>query len=599
MARSIPLMEERLVPVLEPVEAATVVWRRDPDDWFEFRVPGSLECVPLDRIAEGLGEWVVPTGGERLGHTLTFPLPEQLVGFPTVSVDAPDGTIIELIFQEGHDVGASPWLDTNRFRWARYTCSEGPNEFTAYDYESLKWIQIHVRGNTRPVVVHSLGVLRRTLPVEQAPRVVTSDTALARLLAACLNTVRNSAIDSVVDGHGRERQQYSGDVAHQLFTIRAVLGNTSLPARFLRTYSEGITRTGYFMDTWPAFDRTVRIAQRELGLSPWGPILDHGVQFVFDNWNHYWETGREEDLRESYPRLLVFAEYLHSLETDAGLMPVEQLGVPCVWIDHDGYREQRDKQCAFTLYVSAMLTHALAPLARLFGDRERAAVFEQRGESLREAAVSAFWDTERRVFVNNLPWTPDRERHRTCDRSLANAVLFDQCPEADIDAALEILAAAPSAMGLSYPPNAIWRYRALSRGGRIQTFLDEARSTWSRMPSVIANNSLSENFRPRADWYNQWSHAAIAPINIVFAEVAGIRALEPGYRVVQVAPQLGDVDELSLDFRTVAGTIAFEARRADDGIHDVVVTSPRHVELRTVSAPDVRIRQVTGAEEES
>ena len=65
-----------------------------------------------------------------------------------------------------------------------------------------------------------------------------------------------------------------------------------------------------------------------------------------------------------------FADYLHSIRGKDGLLPVENLGIPQVWIDHSAYQRQRHKQCAFNLYAAAMLEHALAPIARARGDHQ-------------------------------------------------------------------------------------------------------------------------------------------------------------------------------------------------------------------------------------
>ena len=158
-------------------------------------------------------------------------------------------------------------------------------------------------------------------------------------------------------------------------------------------------------------------------------MLDHGVGFNFDCWNHYLETGDLAALDEPYPRLLRFADYLESIRGKDGLLPVENLGIPQVWIDHVAYRQQRHKQCAFNLYAAAMLEHALAPHGP--GPRRRAAgrgVRPPRPRDLAAATVRRFWSPERGLFVNNLPWLDEEKTPRLCDRSLATAILFDQCP---------------------------------------------------------------------------------------------------------------------------------------------------------------------------
>ena len=48
----------------------------------------------------------------------------------------------------------------------------------------------------------------------------------------------------------------------------------------IRTYAQGQNKEGWFKDCWPAWDRCERLWQKSLGLTQWGPILDHGVNFV-------------------------------------------------------------------------------------------------------------------------------------------------------------------------------------------------------------------------------------------------------------------------------------------------------------------------------
>ena len=94
------------------------------------------------------------------------------------------------------------------------------------------------------------------------------------------------------------------------------------------------------------------------------------------------------------------------------MLPVENLGIPTVWIDQDAYRQQRHKQCAFNLYAAAMLRHALAPVADSFGDAERATRYRQMGDKLREATVRRFWSHEEGLFIDNLPWLAEEGQPR-------------------------------------------------------------------------------------------------------------------------------------------------------------------------------------------
>ena len=86
-----------------------------------------------------------------------------------------------------------------------------------------------------------------------------------------------------------------------------------------------------------------------------------------------------------------------------------------------------------------------------------------------------------------------------CDRSLATAVLFDQCPQGEAEAAVRVLAECPPEMGFSYPANAGWRLWALGKGGRADVIVKDFRERWANMESVLLNNTLQEDWHALPD----------------------------------------------------------------------------------------------------
>ncbi len=593
--RQIPAVSETPVPAARLAETGSVQWKRDPNDWFDFRVPDSFRIQrDASVIAPIAGPWRIAATSEGRGAYATFEFRDQVSGWPYFTIDAPAGTIVELIPQESHDPAKTAWLDTHFFSWSRFICKEGENRFESFDYECLRWLQLHVRNASRAVTIRDVGVRRRQFPWPHDPSIKTSDAALQRLFDASVNTLRNSAVETVVDGMGRERQQYSGDGAHQLHAIRYAFGETRLGRRYLRTFSEGLTKDGYFLDCWPAGDRLARIPQREMDAAFWGPLLDHGVGFNFDCWNHYMETGEREAVVEAYPKLVRFAEYLWALRGTAGLLPVENLGIPNVWMDHNAYKKQRHKQCAFNLYAAAMFVHALAPLAGLMGDRKSSHSYRQKGEELLAATVRCYWNPDRGTFVNNLPWAAEEGEIRLCDRSLATAILFDQCPGGNTAASVRALAECPPEMGLSYPANQGWRMWALARHRRVDVILQELRSRWATMRSVRENNTLQEDWQAPTDGTAEWSHCPLAPLFVTFMDLAGIRPLSPGFEHCRIQPQLGDLPDLELTSWTPHGPIEFSAK-SEAGGHRVRLKLPGGCQAELVVPEASRVSGLTMA----
>ncbi|MCX6143446.1 MAG: alpha-L-rhamnosidase N-terminal domain-containing protein [Ignavibacteriales bacterium] len=575
--RSIPMLREYKVPAKQLAESLWIRWKRSPEEYFDSSTTDSYEAVRSSSAEQiDATSWKTKLDG-ALGAALTFEFEEQIVGWPCFTIDAPEGTVIELMVQESHEVGGPPLLNTQFYAWTRFVCRKGVNDFETFDFESCRWMQLHIHGTTGGVVIRNVGVRRRVFPWPDSPGIRCSEPALQRLFDASVNTLYNSAQETIVDGMARERQQYSGDGGHQLHAIYSAFGDTRLTARYMTTFSQGMTIDGYFLDCWPAYDRLARLMERQLQLTFWGPLLDHGVGFNFDCWHHYLYTGDLEALREPYPRLLRFFNYLKSIRTREGLLPAENLGVPSLYIDHNAYKKQRHKQGAFNLYTAAMLEHALAPLCDAFGDRRWGAEAREVGAALLKQTVKMFWDRKRGIFIDNLPWLNEEKEVRLSDRTLATSVLFDQCPGGKVKPAIDALASLPPEMGFSYPANAGWRLWALAKGGRSEVLVKDLRTRWAPMDSVRLNNTLQEFWIEKPDSTSQWSHCAVVPLYVLYMSIAGIKALEPGFRRYEIVPQFADIEALSLTANTVQGPIRVETNGLP-GNRVITLQTPSHGE---------------------
>lgn len=586
--REIAKMEESRVSVDKLTESYWILWKRPPEEYFECEPPNSFEAERTACAREiAPGAWCVSLDGKR-GAALNFELKDQVVGWPYFTIDAPEGTIVEIMVHEAHRVGGPALLNSHYHSWSRFICKPGENQFRTFDYESCRWIQLHIHNAQGEVKVCDVGVLRRVYAWPNAPQVQCSDAVLQRLFDATVNTLHNCAQETLVDGMARERQQYSGDCGHQLHAIYFTFGETKQPARYIKTFSQGMTKDGYFLDCWPAYDRLARLMERQLDLTGWGPILDHGVGLNFDCYHHYLYTGDRKALEEPYPRLLRFAEYLQSIVDKNGLLPVENLGIPSVWIDHDAYQKQSHKQCVFNLYAAAMFEHALAPICRAFGDEPHARRSTEFGQSLLAAAVKRYWSPERGVFVANLPWLAEEGGIRYCDRSLATSILFDQCPGGAIQNAARILLECPPEMGFAYPANAGWRLWALGKIGRADAILNDLRNRWAIMDSVVINNTLQEVWKATFDGGTQWSHCPVAPLFTLFMNVAGIKPLEPGFSRCEIDPQLADLNELNLTAHTVKGPILFHSQ-GRLGARTLEITLPKEIQGELILPEEEKI----------
>ena len=99
------MMRETWVSAAPLVEQHRIKWKRPIAEYFAVRPPKAYEAE-VTQAAQPAGEnaWRLELDPER-GTTLTFALPEQWVGWPGITIEAPAGTTLEMMTQDGHAVG--------------------------------------------------------------------------------------------------------------------------------------------------------------------------------------------------------------------------------------------------------------------------------------------------------------------------------------------------------------------------------------------------------------------------------------------------------------------------------------------------------------
>ncbi|MBW3469752.1 alpha-L-rhamnosidase N-terminal domain-containing protein [Arthrospiribacter ruber] len=579
--RTVPLILEKPVHDFQLKEVHTLNWNTSIEEYFDFKTENAFQ---VDQIIDGFSEkgatweFEVPKS-QNQGLVLSFEMQEHAIGWPFVTISCSEGTTVEMLVQQGHELlkRGGPALINNNFNsWTRFICKEGENQFMSFDYESVKWIQLHIHHAVGTVKISHPGLLRRVYDFPFQPTVETSHEGFNRLLGACINTVWNNSHDTIVDCVGRERQQYSGDIGHMIHALHVGFGEGQLPYRFVDTFSQGLTLGGFFMDSWPAYDRLNRLAQRQLDLTPWGVLLDHSVGFCYDCWNHYLYSGKKEDLEEAFPRLLRFFELIQSSLDNEGLLQVENLGVNAIWMDTDSYKAVRDKQCAYNLYVASMLKLALAPLAAEFGlDALKNQMFDM-SLKLAEKVEAKFYLASEGLLVINLPWLDEDKEKRTCERSLAHWVLGGFVPKSSKKAVLNELTTLPKRLGRCYPANTIWTYWACSALGNTEFILKDFDQRWLPMLSVKENNTIQEHWQAEKDTQNQLSHAGIAPFYAAYMCFAGIEVIRPGGSLVRVKPQPASLEKLKLTYHTSYGPMGFNCQ-GKKGNRKLILSIPKGV----------------------
>lgn len=553
--RSIPMMNESMGDARLTFEG-TITWKGNPNDYWDFETPNLFTVTPAE-LKPALHEG---------SYVMRYELSECMSGWPIVYLDSSPGVIVEVSVQESVSKD-DKWLNPKFHGYSRHITMQGDYSFTTFDYETGGVIQLHIDvPKGAHCRIRAVKFKRRRLLTDEAPSAHTNIASIDSVLTAAHNTLVNSCQDIVVDGMGRERQQYSGDCGHQLHVARQAHNLNSISKRFLKTFAHGQTLSGVWFDSWPGYDRYARVGQRQIGATGWGPLVDHSIGFVCDHVHHWLQTGDRQPYEQNKAKILKFLGYLDTIRDDNGMLRVQALGNEAVWIDHEAYKTQEQKQLAFNLYEAYM--HCL--LAVIDGH-------EPRLDPQLDASVGRY--TRDLKLVNN---PLSKANFEIDDRALAHYIWL----HANTDWKHEALAGAIQSLvnqkcTQSYPANSVWRHWAYAQVGRVDLILDELKTKWRNMNSIGECNTLSEFWTAKPNTNDLMSHCAVSPTIMMHQAVLGLGYFRDGR--LRLRPQLAYLPKFAIKSHTPKGIIEFGAERIGE-VHLCQLTKPKGLELILCSA---------------
>lgn len=568
LPRSIPMMSEQIVNAKKWF-AGRVKWKGNPNDYWDFGVPDLFSVSTI-------------SVGDVIKHKsliLRYELSECMTGWPLVYLEATPGVIVEVSMQESVRPRDN-WLNPKFYGYFRHITMKGDYSFTPYDYETGRYIQLHIDIPANgECTIKRVAFKRRRLIRDAFREVETGIDSVDTVLTAAHNTLINSCQDVVVDGMARERQQYAGDGTHQLHAARQAHGLNSISKRFLRTFAHGQMLNGVWFDSWPGYDRYARVGQRQIGATKWGPLVDHSIGFVCDHVHHWLQTGDRQPYEENKPKILKFLGYLDTIRDDHGMLRCHSLGAEAVWMDHEAYKNQEQKQLALNLYEAYM--HCL--LAMIDG-------LEPRIDPFLTKNIDRFLKDGK--LVNN-PFA--KTKHEIDDRALAHFIWLNAMTDWNHEAhSAAINALVHHKCTHSYPANSVWRHWAYAQVGRVDLILDELKSKWRNMNSIDECNTLSEFWTARPNTNDLMSHCAVSPTIMMHQAVLGLGNFRDGR--LRLRPQLAYLPKFAIKSHSPKGVIEFTAEAAF-GQHNCTLRKPKGLELILCTAhPPERVDSSIPAE---
>ncbi len=502
---------------------------RFPFDWFtdesQVRMGMALELpfrpgdAPMGELVErpiplwkdyGLKEY---PSVRQSGDTLYCKLPYNCHFSPWLKVEGPAGRVISM--KSDHDV-----VTGEKCVSAEYVTKDGVQE-----YENFGWLTGELMMYIVPSDVKVLEVKFRETGYDTGftGTFSCSDPFLNEYWNKAQRTLYICMRDTYYDCPDRERAQWWGDEVNELNEAFYLMDRKAdrLAWKGIMELVRWQKPDGVLYAPIPCSNYFKELPMQILNSIGW---------FGFHNYWFY--SGDDSFIADVYPAV---HKYLHEVwELDAEGLPVYRTGA-WDWPDA-GAHQDRFAQLHFWYYLAL---HAEAVFAKMLGKEKDVEEDQAMMSRIGSVLNTKFWNGSAYITpgFNDLP----------DDRVQALAVISGLAYEDRFPAIKKVFAERFNATTYMFP----YVLDALYTMGEPQMALDRMRKMY---PTIMKDecSTLYEHWNYEGSCNHAWAGAGV--ISMV-RQLAGVDAVEPGYRKYIINPKMGDLKWLKTGFDTNYGRI--------------------------------------------
>jgi alpha-L-rhamnosidase len=441
-------------------------------------------------------------------------------------------------------LGADRFFDNRNYRSARaqliYTLNGEGEEVYAplFTFMGFRYARVTMTGNAELLSIEMI-------PVTSVPVVAGGFTsglpAVNRLVENAIWSQRSNFIEIPTDCPQRdERIGWTGDAQVFAGTACWLADSQSFLTKYLRDVRHDQRQNGAVPHFSPDPTRMHPIGGEWAGSTGWGDAI------VIIPWQLYLHYADSSVLRECYPAMLRWLDYLWAISDGPIIRPSPTWGVDGFsfgdWLqpvgDNRKPRPTVADDCAATLY-HFISTHLTARIAAVLGDETTAQRLQARSEDIRAAFRHEFFSPSGRIAHND-------------QTSWALAFLYDLVPADYAEAGkayfrrvveeadgligtgfigTPALLPALTKLGLNDLAEKIFLNRKVP--GWLYQVERGATSIWERWDAIAEDGSI---YDPDMNSYNHYAYGAVC--QWLFEDVAGVKPVadRPGFDEVDLDP---------------------------------------------------------------
>lgn len=456
------------------------------------------------------------TRTERQGNQILAYLPYNAQVTPYLKVKSVAGRKIDIRTDDYRGGSA-----TNVF--AEYITREGVQEF-----ECRGWMNGHYVIYTIPEGCEVLELKYRETGYETdfAGNFWCDDPFLTRLWTKSQRTLYITMRDTYMDCPDRERAQWWGDVVNELGEAFYALDEKA----------HRLTRKGIceLMD-WQRVDSTIFAPVPAGNYKDELPMQMLASVGYYGFWTYYMGTGDKELIEYVFPKV---KKYIHVWKTSSDGLVIPRKG-GWTWGD---WGDNKDMELLFSLWYSIALD-GYAHMARLVDEPAEARWADETNDRLRKVFHQKYW-TGAYYKSSDYEGQPD-------DRAQALAVVAGVLPK-------ELYPTIRPFFRQQYhasPYMEKYVLQALCEMGYYQDAMDRMRLRYEAMVDSPLT-TLWEGWGIGKEGFGggSYNHAwSGGPLTILSSYMAGVKVVEPGFKVFSICPNLGNLSHVKVTVPLAGG----------------------------------------------
>lgn len=469
---------------------------------------------------------------------------QNAAGYIRFTVEGESGAVVTIDHSE--ILGPDKHFDNRNYRSARaqsvYTLKGGAPETYAplFTFMGFRYARVAIVGRAKVTAI-------QFVPISSVPELAGGFTcgvpAVNRLVMNTIWSQRSNFIEVPTDCPQRdERLGWTGDAQVFAGTACWLADCESFLKKYLRDVMADQRKDGAIPHFSPDPTRLHPIDKR----GDWSGSTGWGDAIVVIPWQLYLQYGNADVLKECFPAMIKWLDYLWSLSNGPIIRPPSIWGARGFtfgdWLqpvgDNRKPRPTISDDCAATLY-HAISTQFAAQIAKIIGDKGQAVRLQKRFAEIKAAFATEYFSATGRLAHND-------------QTSYALAFLYDLVPAKHMAAATayfqQIIIDAQYMIGTGFigTPALL---PALTKLGMDEiaekVFLNRkvpgwlyqvergATTIWERWDAQAPDGSI---YDPDMNSYNHYAYGSVC--QWLFESVAGVApdSAKPGFERVVIAP---------------------------------------------------------------